>query len=326
MTSIPIPFAGTVRRHTRRTVRSVLEASVGLYLKSLDLRGRMTTPELKLTRAVCDAYLVRQWPADDDIDVATVDEPFDRARVRGEWHEAPGATDRSGPILLYVHGGGFVFGSPETHRTLTGELSRRLGWPAFSVDYRLAPEHPHPAAADDVLRAWRWLLDRGVDPSRVVVAGDSAGGHLALGLPSRAVRASMPVPAAVVALSPAADPGFTEALAMAEPPDRSIPVGAAVAVVRAYGQGADDPDLRLTVGDLSVMPPTLVHAAEHEFCGPDAAAYVTALREVGGTVEYRTWPRTWHVFHLAHRRLRAADEALDDIVRFAHGHVDRPTP
>ncbi|MEO2106731.1 MAG: alpha/beta hydrolase [Actinomycetota bacterium] len=317
MSSLSLPLVGTVRRQARQTVRSVLETGVGLYLKSLDLRGRMTTPELKLTRAVCDTYLVRQWPADDDIAVTTVDEPVGHQRVRGEWHEAHDVGPRSDRVVLYVHGGGFVFGSPATHRGLTGELSRRLGWPVLSLGYRLAPEHPFPAAADDVLQAWRWLLDGGIDPAKVVLAGDSAGGHLALGLPSRAVREGLPVPAAVVALSPAADPGFTEALAMAEPPDRSIPVGAAVAVVRAYGQGADDPDLRLTQGDLSVMPPTLVQAAEHEFCGPDAAAYVTALREAGGTVEYRTWPRTWHVFQLAHRRLRAADEALDDIVRFA---------
>lgn len=308
----------TLTRQARRQGVRLTRA----YLGTVDRRGWMSTPELLGVRAAADRMIIAGYPAAPDIRLTPVTADTPHGQVRGEWVEVEGtAPTRDRAVLLYVHGGGFVFGSPATHRRLTGELARRNGRSVFSLDYRLAPRHRFPAAADDVLRAHRWLLDRGVPADGLVVAGDSAGGHLALGLPPRAVRAGLPVPAGVVGFSPAVDPAFTAAIAAGRP-DPLVPIGAAVAMLRAYSTEHANPEVGLGTDDLSVMPPVLVQAAEREFCTPDAAAYVEALRTAGVDVDYRTWPRTFHVFQLAHGRMRAADEALDDVAAF----VDRVAP
>lgn len=303
-------LARPLRRQARRRAVDLTRA----YLATVDRRGRLTTPELLGMRAAADRMLVSGYPAAPDVAATPVDHRGPLGRVKGEWVEV-GTPTRDRQVLLYVHGGGFVFGSPATHRSLTGELARRTDASVFSLDYRLAPRHRFPAAADDVLRAYRWLLQRGVPAASIVVAGDSAGGHLALGLPPRAHRAGLPVPAGVVGFSPAVDPAFTAAHA-ADRPDPMVPIGAAAAVVRAWSQGREHPEIGLATDDLTVMPPVLVQAAEAEFCTPDARAYVAALEQVGGDVELRTWPRTFHVFQIAHGRLAAADEALDDVAGF----------
>ncbi|MEV7026353.1 alpha/beta hydrolase fold domain-containing protein, partial [Kitasatospora sp. NPDC093558] len=116
----------------------------------------------------------------------------------------PDGAPRAGTIL-YFHGGGWVYGSPRTALSLTGNLVARTGVGAYSLDYRLAPEHPFPAAIEDTLSAYRALLDRGEDPSSIVFAGDSAGGGLAVTACLAARDAGLPLPAAVLALSPGVD-------------------------------------------------------------------------------------------------------------------------
>ena len=318
--SLPAPFAAIQRRMVKTGHRATARF-VATYLHTVGLRGRLTRPELLAVRGLADQLIAVRYPGATDVTVAPVRARFEDGQVRGEWHEAPAVGRRNDAVVLYVHGGGFVFGSPTTHLALTGELSRRLGWPVFSLDYRLAPEHPFPAGADDVLRAYCWLLARGVPADRVVVAGDSAGGHLSLGLPPRAARAGVPVPGAVVAFSPAVDPAFTAAAGTVPAPDRLIPVRAAKAIVREYDRGRRHPELRLADDDLSVMPPVLIQTAQHEFCAPDAAEYAAALRTAGGDVQLRTFPRTWHVFQLDHGRVRAARTALDEATAFVQRHL-----
>jgi acetyl esterase/lipase len=250
-----------------------------------------------------------------------VRERFETGQVRGEWVERPGFRTRESAVLLYVHGGAFVSGSPRSHRGLTSELARRLNRSVFSVDYRLAPEHRFPAAADDVLRAYAWLLASGLPAARIVVAGDSAGGHLALGLTPRALRAGLPAPAAVVAFSPVVDPSMALSAQRERDlthRDRLIGTNAGRAAMRRYhpGVAADHPELLLTNDDLSVMPPVLIQASASEILAADAEHYMTALHAAGAAGDLRLWPRQMHVFQVAFRISRAAGEALDDVEEF----------
>ena len=311
-----------LRRQLRRTgARSALRA-LELYSRGVALRGSLLWPEVRALRAMLDWQLTRP---DLGADAGTRVEPvrFRRAdgQVRGEWVEAPGVSTRDDAVLLYVHGGAFVAGSTRSHRGLVAELSARTGRSAFSLDYRLAPEHRFPAAADDVLRAYAWLLAHDIAPQNIVVAGDSAGGHLALGLGPRARRAGLPMPAGIVAFSPVVDISMALCLEHERENGHSglfAGADAGRAAMSAYTRGtpADHPELTLTLDDLSAMPPVLIQASSAEMLATDAQHYADALESAGGDVRLRFWPRQYHVFQVAHRLSRSASEALDEAAAF----------
>jgi acetyl esterase/lipase len=315
-------LSSTARRAlTRRTQRHAIRA-FELYARGVGLRGKLSNPEVRGLRVLLDWQMTRvAVAADPDTLVEPVRVRHGGGQVRGEWVERPGVHTRDEAVLLYIHGGAFVAGSLRSHRGLVSELSARTGRSVFSVDYRLAPEYRFPAAADDVLRAYSWLLASGLPANRIVLAGDSAGGHLALGLPPRAVRAGLPVPAGVVAFSPLVDPS----MALSAERERAdggrgllAGAGAGRATIRRYhpGVAADHPELLLTNDDLSVMPPVLIQASSAEILAADAEHYVDQMRLAGGSAELRLWPRMVHVFQVAHRVSRSASEALDDAAAF----------
>jgi monoterpene epsilon-lactone hydrolase len=296
---------------------------VELYMRGLANR-RMTLPEVTAFRGLAELYLSQaMFRPDPSTTVEAVRVSHDGGHVHGEWVERPGISTRDTSVVLYAHGGGFVAFSPRTHRGMVSEIAARTGRSVFSVDYRMAPEYHFPAAADDVLRAYSWLLASGVPAASIVVAGDSAGGHLALGLTPRAVRAGLPAPAAVVGLSPLVDPsmGLSEAWEI----DRGKRgfASAARAVVGLYPRRVplDHPELLLTEDDLGVLPPVLVQASEAEPLIADANAYVEALRAAGGDATLQTWPRRPHVFQIAFRVSGAASQALDDLATFVLTHT-----
>lgn len=311
-----------LRRRLRRTGTGSVLRALELYSQGVALRGSLLWPEVRALRAMLDWQLTRPALA---AEPATRVEPvrFRRAdgHVRGEWVEAPGVATRDSSVLLYVHGGAFVAGSTRSHRGLVAELSARTGRSCFSLDYRLAPEHRFPAAADDVLRAYAWLLAHDLPAQRIVVAGDSAGGHLALGLGPRAIRAGLPMPAGIVAFSPVVD------VSMALCADHEREHGrdglfagadAGRAAIGLYHRGtpADHPELALTRDDLSGMPPVLIQASSSEMLAGDARHYAHALEAAGGDVRLQLWPRQYHVFQVAHRLSRSASEALDEASAF----------
>ncbi|MEO9139215.1 MAG: alpha/beta hydrolase [Jatrophihabitans sp.] len=313
-------------RVSRTVQRSALGAA-DLYARGLGARGRMSNAEVHGMRALLELQLSRPaFRPDHETTVTPVRERRPDGQVRGEWVERPGISTRGTSVLLYVHGGGFVAGSPRSHRGLTAELGRRLGRSVFSLDYRLAPGHRFPAAADDVLRAYAWLLDSGVAAQRIIVAGDSAGGHLVLGLSPRALRAGLPVPGGVIAFSPLVDPSMALSADWERAHGRGRIVGARAgrAAIGRYHPGvkADHPELLLTNDDLHGLPPTLIQASASEILVADAEHYVAAARGAGGRVELQTWPRQTHVFQVAFRISRSADAALGRVVEF----VDEVSP
>ena len=222
-----------------------------------------------------------------------------RARVRGDWVRAPDATDGAG-VVLVLHGSGYLICSARTHRGFASHLSRYSGMPALVIDYRLAPEHPFPAAEDDAMAAYRWLLTQGHDPHRVVVAGDSAGGHLAVALALRARREGLPAPAALALFGPLIDPAYRAAIAdsriRCQPLDPRL---AARAVALYIGDhDADDPRLCLLNADLSGLPPTQLHYGTREVMRADAEAFAARMAASGGCCDERVWPDLMHGYWL----------------------------
>jgi len=320
-----------VRQRLQQVARRNIVRAVELYAQGVGNRGVLTNPEVIGARRLLDFQLSRPaFRPDPETRVEQVKVRHEDGQVRGEWVERPGIATRTDAVLLYVHGGAFISGSPKSHRGLTSELSRRTGLSVFSLEYRLAPQHRFPAAADDVLRAYSWLLASGVDASRIVVAGDSAGGHLALGLTPRAVRAGLPAPAAIVGFSPLVDPSMALSGGRERElthRDSFVAANAGRAAIRRYHPGvpADHPELLLTEDDLSVLPPVLVQASSDEILAADAEAYIATLRAAGGTGELRLWPRQMHVFQVAFRLSRSAREALDDAEAFIARYVPSPS-
>jgi acetyl esterase/lipase len=311
-----------LRKRLRRTgARSAFRA-LELYSQGIAWRGSMLRSEVRALRVMLDWQLTRpELGADPATQVEQV--RFQRAdgQVRGEWVEAPGVATRETSVVLYVHGGAFVAGSTRSHRGLVAEISARARRSCFSVNYRLAPEHRFPAAADDVLRAYAWLLAHGLEPQRIVVIGDSAGGHLALGLGPRAIRAGLPVPAGIIAFSPVVDVSMALSVAHEREHGRAglfAGADAGRATMAAYHRGtpSDHPELTLTGDDLSGMPPVLIQASSSEILAGDARHYAEALAAAGGDVRIRFWPRQYHVFQVAHRISRSASESLDDVAAF----------
>lgn len=218
--------------------------------------------------------------------------------VPAEWEVVPDA----GPsrVLLYFHGGGYVMGSPGFMRLLGLKLGRATGMRVLSVDYRLAPENPFPAGLDDCLAAYRWLLHEGIAPGDIFVAGDSAGGCLALMTLLCARDAGLPLPAGAILLSPATDLAATGPSYVENAP--SDPVLADLGFfwwLEAYLAGSDAGSAAVSplYGDLSGLPPLLLQASTSEMLLDDARMLHLRARAVGVDSVLQTWDDTIHVFH-----------------------------
>ena len=244
--------------------------------------------------------------------------------VRGEWVRAPGLNP--GPrVILYIHGSAYVICSARTHRGLTARLSAAAGLPVFTVDYRLAPEHPFPAAADDLEAAYRWLLGQGYDAANIVIAGDSAGGHLAADLIIENDRTGTPQPGAMVLFSPLIDLDFELSARMERTrKDPMISSKAARRLVALYtdGQDADLPRLRLDLALVRNFPSTLIQVGGAEMLRGDARHLHTMIETAGGRSELEIWPDQMHVFQALPRLIPEAAPALERAADFITHALD----
>lgn len=206
---------------------------------------------------------------------------------------------RTDGVLLYLHGGGYVMGSPGTHRHLVSELAWAARVDAVVPDYRLAPAHPFPAAVDDAVAVYRALLDAGTAPSRIVVAGDSAGGGLTMALLLRLRDDDVPLPAAAVCLSPYVNLLLDGATMTSNLPTDYLPLGQGdVDLAGWYLDGADpmNPYASPLYADLAGLPPVLVFAGGREVLLDDCRALAARLRDVGNDVVYREYEEMFHVW------------------------------
>ncbi|GLZ37559.1 alpha/beta hydrolase [Actinokineospora sp. NBRC 105648] len=259
-------------------------------------RLRLRGAQLRVVRDAFDAVGFTRLPRGTRI--RAVSEPHGYGDVTGLWITGRDADEHAGAVL-YLHGGGFVFGSLRTHRHLAAALSQACGLPVLLLDYRRAPEHPFPAAADDALAAYRWLLDQGYAADRVVVAGDSAGGHLTAGLLADLTRQRMVMPGAAVLFSPFLD------LTCAQLDERDarhrdpyIPPARAreVAALYAGEYGVDHPRLAVLKGSKRRWPPMLIQVGDTECLRGDAERLASAMTMAGAHCELQVWPGQVHVF------------------------------
>ncbi len=239
------------------------------------------------------------------------------------------ATAGSDPArhILFLHGGGYVSGSPELYRDLLWRLAAAAAAHITAIDYRLAPEHPFPAALDDATASWRGLLAEGVDPRRAVTMGDSAGGGLALALGLRLRDDGLPLPAAIVAMSPWTDLALTGASlrdnADADPMMNAEDVPHLAA---RYLAGADPrhPYASPLYGDPSGLPPTLIQVGSDEILRDDAVRMAERMRAAGCAVEPEIWPRMPHVWQAFAPILPEARRAIAHIGDFVKRRTAAP--
>ncbi len=206
-----------------------------------------------------------------------------------------------GPVILYLHGGGFILGWARPQLGMLARICRAAGARALAVDYRLAPEHAFPAPLDDCLAAYRWLLNRGVHPEHLVILGDSAGGTLTLATLLALRDAGDPLPAAGVCLSPATDlTGAGETLRSNAGRDAVLRPALAEVMGRAYlaNQDATDPLISPLYGDFHGLPPLLIQAGSDELLLSDATRLADRARAAGVDVTLSIWPGMWHVWHI----------------------------
>ena len=191
--------------------------------------------------------------------------------VPAEWVAAPGADERR--AVLYLHGGGYVIGSINTHRRLAYDISAASGAKVLLIDYRLAPEHPFPAAIDDAAKAWRWLLAQGFEPKRLAVAGDSAGGGLTIATLVNLRDLKLPLPACAVAISPWVDlEGLGGSIESRAEQDPMVQKPGLIWMAGLYLNGASPrtPLAAPLYADLKGLPPVLVQVGTAETLLDDA--------------------------------------------------------
>lgn len=237
--------------------------------------------------------------------------------VPAEWISAPGANpDR---VILYFHGGGYVLGSIRTHRAMISRIARPSNARALAIDYRLAPEHPFPAAVDDALAAYRWLLAQGYKPGRIVVAGDSAGGGLAIAALLAIRDAQLPMPAGAVPISPWTDlEGKGDSIRTRAARDVMVTQDNLAQSAKQY-YGANDPKNPLVSpvhADFRGLPPMLIHVGDAEILLDDATRVAERARAAGVNVELEVWPDMPHVWHVFAKILPEGQQAIDKIGKF----------
>jgi len=242
---------------------------------------------------------------------------------RGEWIQGAGA--ESDAAILYLHGGAFVTGSPATHRELAARISAAAGARVFSPGYRLAPEHPFPAAIEDTVKTYRWLLKQGYPPSNLVLGGESSGGGLALQALLTLNDEGLPMPKAAFFLSPVTDwsgfDGKSYSNRAASDPLLSLPQCRFTASMYVGNRPADTPLLRPTEMDLTGLPPIWIQVGEHEVLLSDAQRLAQRAAEAGVNVEFKVWPGLWHVFQFAARMVPEAEESIQELGEFVRKHL-----
>ena len=253
------------------------------------------------------------FPTPPEVKVERVSAPVAPA----EWLRPPGAV--AGRVVLYLHGGGYVIGSPRSHRHLAAAIVTAGQASALLLDYRLAPEHPYPAAVDDATAAYRWLLEQGVAPGHVVIGGDSAGGGLTVATLLALRDARLPLPAGGVCISPWVDLTFSGAsyrTRAAVDPIVTRPVIDEMARAYLGAIAARAPLASPLFADLRGLPPLLIHVGSDEVLLDDAVQLADRAKTAGVDATLEVWDRMIHVWHWFLPMLDEAQSAVDGIGRF----------
>src|SRR5512133_1175816 len=259
------------------------------------------------------------WPVADDVEL----NPVDLDGVPGEWSMVPG-TDPS-RVLMFFHGGGYCSGSIHSHRRMATEAGRAAGVRTLAVGYRLAPEHPFPAAGDDALTAWHWLRTQGIDAAHIAVGGDSAGANLSVALISQLRADSEEPPACAWLVSPWTDLTMSgPTMTIKDALDPLMHKGYLQELANAYvpaGMESNDPRISVLYADLRDMPPALIQVGSDETLLDDASRFATAAGAAAVPVTLEIWPHMIHAWHLWNAHLDAGRRALASAGAFIRSHL-----
>lgn len=223
------------------------------------------------------------------------------------------AANADGCAVLYLHGGAYCAGSPETHRNLASHLAHAAGCTVYTLDYRLAPEHPFPAGLDDALAAYCALLAQDRVPTQLAIAGDSAGGGLTLALAQRIRDEKLPLPAALYLLSPWVDLTFTGETLMTRAAVDPMVTEAWIRAGAAHYVGTNDPANPLIsplFADCGGLPPMLIQVGSDEILNSDAERLAARAKAAGVDVQLSVHPGLWHVFQVFAGMLPPATTAV----------------
>ena len=232
--------------------------------------------------------------------------------VRGEWNSTPSAARDA--VLLYLHGGGFVIGSLDSHRHLVSEAGRAAKALTLALDYRLAPEQPFPAAVEDAVAGYRFLLARGYKPERVTIAGDSAGGGLVVSAMIAIRDAGLPQPACGWCISPWVDlEALGETMSTKASADPTVQKAGILDMARLYLNGADprSPLAAPIYANLAGLAPLLIQVGAAETLLDDAIRLAKIAGASDVRVDLQIWPEMIHVWHLFHPELKAGLRAIE---------------
>jgi epsilon-lactone hydrolase len=270
------------------------------------LAARPRATEVAQMRIDADARS-KAFPLPPDVTVTLVS----ANGVPAEWTSTPDA-DPSGAIL-YLHGGGYVICSLQSHRHLAAEVGRAAGTRALAIDYRLAPEHPFPAAVEDTVAAYRYLLDSGLKPNRIALAGDSAGGGLVVGALLAIREAGLPLPACGWCISPWVDmEALGESFADRAMADPTVQKATILMMAQMYMGDADrrHPHAAPIYGDLTGLPPLLIQVGAVEALLDDSIALARKAGTADVPVALQIWPEMIHIWHIFFPVLSAGRRAI----------------
>jgi len=249
-------------------------------------------------------------------------EPVSAGNIPAEWIVPEGASKRN--VLLYLHGGGYCIGSINTHRGMVSHISKAATTRALLIDYRLAPENPFPAAVEDSTATYKWLLSQGIAAGDIIIAGDSAGGGLAVSTLVSLKENGIPLPAAAVLISPWVDLTTTgDSIISKADIDPMVTKEGLIEMAEAY---MGDADLRTPLAsplyaNLEGLPPMLIHVGTAEILLDDATRMADRARKDGVEVTLDTVKDMCHVWHFFTSMLPEAIKAIEEVARFIQKHL-----
>ena len=248
-------------------------------------------------------------------------QPVDANGVSAEWIESP---DSKSGILLYLHGGAYAIGLIASHRGFVARLAHATQLRGLAINYRLAPEHPHPAALEDALTAYQWLLSECVDPSQIIIAGDSAGGGLTLALLTALRDAGKPLPAGAICLSPWADLTNSGASFQSKADLDGFLSFDILEMYAGYYAGEQErtsPLISPLFADFTGFPPLLIHVGSDEVLLDDARVVAKNAQKAGVDVTLKIWEGLFHVFPMV-PFLSESKKVMESIAAFTAVYVD----
>lgn len=289
----------------RRLLRGSVKRRVGVDMNLAHMRDKYARLDAKFGK----------------LDPEATRSAVDEATFSAEWIALPHS--RPDRVLLYFHGGAFLFRFPTLHAAMAARCCRPLAARALMVDYRLAPEHSFPAAPDDCHAAYRWLLAQGIDSRQIVIGGDSAGANLALVTLLRIKAAGEPLPACAVLLSPFTDLTLnSQSLIANEARDPMLTLAATVGLRAAYAppERLLDTAVSPLFADFSGLPPLLFQVSNTEMLLDDSLRTAARAHACGVSVQLQIWSGMPHVFQ-AMRMLPQSGAAIEQLVRFIGAHT-----